>query len=152
MPDPSPRAVVEAYLQATNNTDWDRLAELLDPDYIEDYPQSGERIRGRENAIAIRRSFPGLDDSREPLRQRLLLGGEEHWALAPNFTAIRVTGTGETVTSLARARYPDGYWYIVYIATVQDGRIKRATALFAPLFDPPEWRQALTERMPEGER
>jgi hypothetical protein len=82
----------------------------------------------------------------------LIVGGEEGWALAPNFTAIRVAAAGDTVTAVTRSVYPDGPWYVVYIGTVERGRIRRATAIFGAPFDAAEWRAAWVERIPEDER
>lgn len=129
--------------------DWDRVTELLHPDYVEDYPQSGERIRGRKNAVAVRRDYPG---GRSTERMEMVVGGEDRWALAPNFTAIRVAAAGDSVTAVVRARYPDGYWYITLIATVGAGQITRATVVFGKAFDPPAWRAGMVEAMPSQDR
>ena len=155
MPEPTPREVLDNYVKAINAGDWELMREVLAPDYIEDYPQSGERVRGRENAIAVRSRYPrprtsppeGFASGAE-----LVVGGEERWALAPNFTAIRVTAQGDTLTALVRAVYPDGPWYVVYIATIDAGQIRRATLIFGALFDAPVWRALWTERMPDRER
>ena len=38
------------------------LAELADAEIVLEYPQSGERIKGRENNLAILENYPGLPD------------------------------------------------------------------------------------------
>ena len=52
------RAIIELYGKALS---FDLLAELLAEDYLEEYPQSGETVRGRDNLIAIIQNYPGLD-------------------------------------------------------------------------------------------
>jgi hypothetical protein len=155
MAERTPREVIEAYVDAMSRADWALLREVLAEDYIEDYPQSGERVRGRENAVAIRGRGRQAEMAAAgaPLsRMELVVGGEERWALAPNFTAIRTTSGGDTITSLVRAMYPDGEWYVAYIGTVEHGQIQHATMVFGPLFSAPEWRKHLVERIPERER
>ena len=155
MPDRTPREVIDAYGDAMNRADWALLRELLAEDYVEDYPQSGERIRGRENAIAVRNhARPDASSEKGGLRSRaeLTIGGEERWALAPNFTAIRTTAEGDVITSLIRAEYPGGEWYVVFIGTVERGQIHHATMVFGPLFEAPEWRRSLVEPIPDRER
>jgi hypothetical protein len=151
----TPRQVIDAYMDAMNRADWGALRRLFAPDYVEDYPQSGERIRGAEHAVLVRSNFPRKDMASVPspvVGPAVLLGGEERWMLAPNFTAIRVDAEGDTVTSIARSRYPDGLWFVVYIGKVANGQIQRATAFFAQEFEPAPWRAALVERIPEAER
>src|SRR3954465_973841 len=52
------------------------LNELASDDFIQDWPQSGERIRGRENAKAINDNYPQMTGS------------------TPRFTLPRITGAG----------------------------------------------------------
>jgi hypothetical protein len=151
----TPREVIEAYVDAMARADWALLRSILADDYVEDYPQSGERVRGREHAVAVRshgRPEPPHDGAPALSRTELVVGGEERWALAPNFTAIRTTSGGDTITSLVRAMYQDGEWYVVFIGTVEDGQIHHATMVFGPLFEAPEWRKPLVEPLPERDR
>jgi ketosteroid isomerase-like protein len=155
MAERTPRQVIDAYIDAMNRADWDALRQLFADDYVEEYPQSGERIRGPENAVRVRANFPRTDMDSVPspmVGARMTVGGEERWALAPNFTAIRVSADGDLVTSVARAIYPEGPWYVVYIGRIAAGKITRATAFFAQVFEPPPWRAPWVERIPESER
>jgi hypothetical protein len=155
MTDRTARQVIEAYADAMNRADWDLLRTLLADDYVEDYPQSGERVRGRENAIAVRsyqRPEQAVAADGSMTVAELLVGGEERWALAPNFTAIRTTSGNDTITSVVRATYPDGLWYVVFIGDVDRGQIHHATMVFGPMFASPEWRRPFVERLPERER
>src|SRR5438477_12000761 len=44
--DKSNREVVERYIRATMEQDFETEAQLRDPDFVMEFPQSGERIRG----------------------------------------------------------------------------------------------------------
>jgi hypothetical protein len=51
------RDILERYLQA-----FGRLAtidDLLHDDYVEEHPQSGERIRGKHNSRVVGENYPG---------------------------------------------------------------------------------------------
>jgi hypothetical protein len=53
------RGALERYPQVWfESQDIDTAADLLHDDYIEEYPQSGERIRGKDNARAIYDNHP----------------------------------------------------------------------------------------------
>jgi hypothetical protein len=41
-----------------NTNDWRAVSALLHDDYVLVWPQSGERIRGRENFIAVNACYP----------------------------------------------------------------------------------------------
>ena len=49
---------IERYFQAFERRDLDASAGLMHDDYIEEFPQSGERIRGKQNARSILEGFP----------------------------------------------------------------------------------------------
>ena len=56
------RALVDRWVEALRDTDLDLLAEILHPDFVEIYPQSGELIRGLEKLKAIVSAYPGLPE------------------------------------------------------------------------------------------
>ena len=47
------RTVVEQFVQAMIKNDVEAQDRLLSDDFVEDYPQSGEHIRGKDNRRAI---------------------------------------------------------------------------------------------------
>ncbi len=148
MAERSPRELGELYTRAINGRDWAVLESLLHPDYHVDFPQSGERIRGFANIRSMLEDYPGGLElaSAEPVS---VIGGDEKWAVAPNFAMIRVTGTAEMFTTVTRATYPDGTkWYVVALVHAEGGRMRSATVYFAPDFPAPEWRQHISERIP----
>jgi len=135
------RDIVERYLAALP-ADLGTLTSLQHQDFVEEWPQSGERIKGSENFKAIQQRYP--DTTSE---SRRLIGTEDLWTLAATFTPIRVFGAGDTFTALTLARYPDGSQYhVVSILEVRDGLIWKVTTFFAAPFDAPTWRAEWVER------
>jgi hypothetical protein len=135
--------VVRAYMQALVVNDADELARLRDPDWVLDYPQSGERIRGHANDRAIADHYPGGLPEVDPGR---FVGSEDRWVVTPSFTYERVAGSGDTWWVEGTARYPDGStWYVASLYRMRAGRIFRETTYWALPFDPPAWRAAWVE-------
>lgn len=50
--------LVEQFWQTMKANDWRAVGALLHDDYQLTYPQSGERIRGRDNFIALNATYP----------------------------------------------------------------------------------------------
>jgi SnoaL-like domain len=143
VPSPQPRAVFEAFIQALNRGDAAALRGLVHPDYIETYPQSGERIRGVENLRAIIEGYPGGYEDKGTDR---VVGSEDRWVMTPAFTLLRIEGAGDTFTGVQKIRYPDGNeWYAVSIGEIRDGRVWRMQTFFAQPFEAPAWRSSWVE-------
>jgi hypothetical protein len=103
--------------------------EIRHDDYTMEMPQSGERIRGRENMRAFQRSF--ADYSTPPnIRLRRVTVREGLWILE----GVNDYGEGRIFT-------------VVAIFELKDGRIWRDTRYYAEPFDAPPWRADLVERM-----
>lgn len=146
MPDRTAREFSEAWAAMLSAADYDRLTELLHPDCVHEYPQSGERLVGLANIRAVFENYPGglglLD--RELVR---VTGDTEQWAMAPNFTVVRTSGGAGSYASAIKAHYPDGSeWYVISMFELVDGRQKRASLFFAQVFDAPEWRRPFAEQ------
>ena len=62
-------AIAEAMWDRLAAEDWDGVRALLHDDYVQEWPQSGERIEGPEDAIAINRQLPrrDADDAQAPV-------------------------------------------------------------------------------------
>ncbi len=147
MPERTPQELVELRNAAMNTQDWDALEALTHPEYVEEYPQSGERIRGRANVRAILENYPGgLVKGR--VHSSAVYGAEDRWLVAPNFSVVRVTGTGDVYTAVISANYPDdSHWFIVSLFRMTDGMTRSATTYFAPDFPAPDWRAGFVERV-----
>jgi ketosteroid isomerase-like protein len=139
----SHREVVDKLYKAINARDWDATAALLDPDYIYEMPQSGERIRGINNNREMNENYPGLPVG-ETMR---VTGSEDRWVNTPAFTVLKIAGTGDDYIAESRVKYPDGnVWYSVDMFHFRAGKILRQTAYYAPSLEPAEWRARWVER------
>lgn len=145
MGEQSNRQVVERYVNALVD-DLDTLEDLQHPDFIEEFPQSGERIRGRENFRKIHENYP--EGTPEVARSRALVGSEDRWVTTPSFTLLRVAGSGDIYTYVANGLYPDGSeWYSISLIEMRDGKIFKSTTYFAQPFEAPEWRSKWVEKI-----
>jgi hypothetical protein len=61
------RQKLDQWYKALNTQQFQELAALLgeiaDSDVVLEYPQSGERIKGRENNLAVLKNYPGLPNA-----------------------------------------------------------------------------------------
>jgi hypothetical protein len=98
-------------------------------DYAMEMPQSGERIRGRENMRAFQRAFG--DHSTPPtIRIRRVLVRDGLWVME----AVNDYGEGRVFN-------------ITQIVELRDGKMWRDTRYYAEPFEAPEWRARWVERM-----
>lgn len=103
--------------------------EIRHDDYVMEMPQSGERIRGRENMREFQRSF--ADNSTPPtIHPRRVTVRNGLWILE----GVNDYGEGRLFT-------------VVAIFELKDGKIWRDTRYYAEPFDAPQWRASLVERM-----
>lgn len=133
------RTIVERYVSALSTNDWDAVAALQHADFVEEYPQSGERIRGKENYRAVMENHPSI--VKHGVSTRSIAGSEDRWAMSPSFTLHRIEGSGDTYVFEAEVSYSDQEnIHLVAVLKLVDGQIARSTAYFAAPFDAPEWR------------
>ncbi|MEO5919467.1 MAG: nuclear transport factor 2 family protein, partial [Candidatus Limnocylindrales bacterium] len=89
------------------------------------WPQSGERFRGRDNALAAGRTQPEMPT---PAGELLLLGCGDVWV------------------SMVPLRYREEVHHDVGVFELRDGLIARTTEYFGAPFPAPEARARFTER------
>jgi ketosteroid isomerase-like protein len=119
------RDAIERFFDAFERQDLDAFSELLHDDYVEEYPQSGERIRGKQNVRIILESHPGL-----------LQMTDHSYVLSGDLGVIKMT-----------LDYNGNRVYACEIVDFEGGKIKRVRAYFAEPFEAPEWRAQWVERM-----
>jgi hypothetical protein len=133
--------LIQRVVAALNAGDYDEYEKLLTDDYLEEYPQSGEVIRGRKNSRAIREHYPGGPLQGGDRATARLAATDARWVRTPAFTVVRIEGTGNVGAGALRTRYPDGsLWWVVIFYELRGDRIARGTFFFAREFAPPEWR------------
>ena len=146
MTDPSGRAIVERYARALGDKDYDALALLLADDYVDEMPQSGERVRGKANQLALVHNYPGGVGTIEPKSTRLV-SAEDRWVLTPSFTVLRIEGSGDVYTYVGAATYANGEtWQMIQIVELHQGKVARTTSWYAAPFEAPAWRAGFVER------
>jgi limonene-1,2-epoxide hydrolase len=119
--------IAESFWDALARSDWDTAAGLLHDDYVEEWPQSGERIVGRDDALAINRNFPGG---------------------LPSMQVRRAVSDGDLAVLEVALTYVDGsVWQGVSIMEIRDGAIAKQTDYFAQPFEAPQWRAQWVTRM-----
>jgi SnoaL-like domain len=119
------RDAIERYFEAFERQDLDAMEKLLHEDYVEEFPQSGESIRGKQNWRSVIENYPGL----------------------PNMTDHSYVLSGDLGVLKMTLEYDGNRIYACEILDFEDGKIKRARAYFAEPFDAPEWRSQWVERM-----
>ena len=103
--------------------------EIAADDFVEEWPQSGERIRGRDNAKAINDNYPAMTVESSPTMSLRRISGEgAHWVIEGTIDY----GDGTPVS-------------YVGIAELRDGKLARITEYFGNPFKAPEWRAKWVE-------
>lgn len=125
-PDARIRAAIEEHWRASERGDTEAEHAVYAGDAILDYPQSGERFRGREVISAQRGGHPA----------------------SRHFTVLRITGTGNLWVSECVITYDGVPTYSVSIMEFAYGHVVHESQYFADPFGAPPWRAALAEPMP----
>jgi ketosteroid isomerase-like protein len=146
--DRRPPEAIDRFFRAFNAKRFHELAAILadvtDAEVIQEWPQSGERIRGRENILALLENYPGLPDA----SVQAVRGAEDKWVLTPSWTPLRITGTGDHYTVEGRVAYPNGeVWNFVDVMEFRDGKLIKLTEYFAPPSPAAEWRARWVEKI-----
>jgi SnoaL-like domain len=121
------RATIEAHWRASEDADAAAEHAMYAEDAVLDYPQSGERFRGRATIAAQRTGHPA----------------ERH------FTVLRITGGDNMWVSECVITYDGAPTYSISIMEIADGLVAHETQYFADPFDAPASRTAIAERMPD---
>lgn len=125
MQDRAIRAALDHHWAASDANDFEAEHQLYREDAVLEYPQSGERIRGR----------PGIQASRtaQPNRKR--------------FTVRRITGAGDLWITEYILTYDGQPSYVVSIMEFRDGKVAREIQYFGDPFEPGPSRAPWVERM-----
>jgi ketosteroid isomerase-like protein len=117
--------VIARFVGAVESGDLETAAELAHDDIEMYWPQSGERFRGKENALkAMRATEVKPEPAGEP----------------------RVVGAGDVFAMTMPLRYGEEVWHYVGVFELEDGRIRRTTEFFGAPFPASEARAPYAER------
>ena len=112
------RDALERLVRAFQERDVVAIADLVHDDIVEEYPQSGETIRGKQNYLNVFENIP----------------------LMPNVLEYRLTLSGELAIAERTVEYGGNRSYNTAITEMEDGKVKRARQYFAVPFEAPQWR------------
>jgi hypothetical protein len=119
------RAALDEHWAASDANDFETEHLIYHEDAVLDYPQSGERTRGRRN-IQKQRS---IQPSKKRFTVRRIIGGADLWV-----TEFILTYDGKPS-------------YTVSIMEFRDDKVARETQYFADPFVAPAWCAQWVERM-----
>jgi hypothetical protein len=118
------RELVERFFAASERGDMAAVAAMVDDDMVMEWPQSGERFRGRDN----------------------VLGAMAAVEVKPQFAgAPRLIGSGPLWVLMVPLRYGDDVLQYVAVLELERGRIRQATGYWGAPFPAQGSRAAFTE-------
>jgi hypothetical protein len=126
MKDQETRAALDRHWAASDANDFEVEHDIYREDAVLEYPQSGERIRGRRKIQSSRAA--------QPNRKR--------------FTVRRIIGAGDLWVTECVLTYDERPSYTVSIMEFLDGKVARETQYFGDPFEPGPSRAQWVERMP----
>ena len=121
------RAALDAHWQASAAGDLNAEHAIYDDNSICDYPQSGERIVGRNNLQALRGHHPGKPAG---FHVRRIIGQGNLW-----ITEYTITYQGQPA-------------FTVSIMEFRDDKVVHETQYFSDPFAAPAWRKQGVQQMP----
>jgi SnoaL-like domain len=125
MDDQTVRAALQRHWDASDASNFEVEHDIYREDAVLDYPQSGERIRGRHNIQESRTVQPNTK----------------------RFKVRRMIGSGDLWITEYILTYDDVPSYVVSIMEFREGRVAHETQYFADRFDPSTSRSHLVERV-----
>ena len=126
MGDRETRSALDRHWAASDANDFEAEHQIYREDAVLEYPQSGERIRGRRNIH--------LSRAAQPSRKR--------------FTVRRIIGAGDLWVTEYVLTYDGRPSYTVSIMEFSDGKVARETQFFGDPFEPGASRARWVELMP----
>ena len=126
MDDREIRAALDRHWSASDANDFETEHQIYREDAVLDYPQSGERIRGRRKIQASRAAQPNQKQ----------------------FAVRRIVGAGDLWVTEFVLTYDGRPFYTVSIMEFLDGKVARETQYFGDPFAPGPSRAQWVERMP----
>lgn len=121
----SAAGIVTGFWAAMNSNDFAAAASWLHEDFVLEWPQSAERVRGRANFSALNSAYPAAGPWR--------------------FTINRLVSDGALVVTDVSVTDGVTFARAITFSEVRDGLIRRQTEYWPDPFPAPEWRAAWTE-------
>jgi len=119
------RAALDRHWAASDANEFEAEHDIYREDAVLDYPQSGERIRGRRNILSSRAAQPNQK----------------------RFTVRRIIGAGDLWVTEFVLSYDGRPSYTVSIMEFIDGKVAHETQYFSDAFEPGPSRAQWVERI-----
>jgi ketosteroid isomerase-like protein len=120
------RATLERMLTALYAGRIDEATAAMADDALVEWPQSGERMVGKQACTMVYKNYPGG---------------------SPAYQLRRISGGGDLFVVEAVGRYGADTVYTTSIVEFRNGKIAKQTDYFANPFEAPPWRAGWVERM-----
>jgi hypothetical protein len=126
------RGLIQAHFDASTvsapgggpGDDIARASEIYAEDAVVEWPQSGERLRGKENIVGFRSSYPARQE----------------------FEVQRISGSGDLWVTEYTIRYDGRPVMAVGLGEFRGEKVVRERIYFAEPLDAPSWRAGWVER------
>jgi ketosteroid isomerase-like protein len=125
MEDEKIRAALDHHWAASDASDFEAEHQIYRDDAVLEYPQSGERIRGRRGIQSSRTAQPNTK----------------------HFTVRRIVGAGDLWVTEFVLTYDGQPSYTVSIMEFKEGKVARETQYFGDAFEPGPSRAQWVEKM-----
>jgi hypothetical protein len=121
----SGEATITRFMEAVERGDFETVTSLAAEDIVMEWPQSGERFRGRENALgAVSAQTEKPEIAGEP----------------------RLVGSGDVWVIMMPLRYGEEIHHYVGVFELEGGKIRRTTEYFGAPFPAQEFRAQYVDR------
>ena len=114
------KQILENFWATMETNDFHAASQLLHDDYALDWPQSGERILGRENFAAINTNYPA----------------EGKW----HFEINHIVAEGDVVVTDVSVTEGKITGRAITFSTIRDGKIWKQVEFWPDPFEAPAWR------------
>lgn len=121
------KRIVADFWAAMQTNDFKAASEFLHDGYILEWPQSGERIRGRANFVAVNENYPAQG------RWEFIV----HQIVAED---DKVVSDVDVTDGVVTAR-------VITFSTVRDGKILHQIEFWPDPFEPAAWRAQWVEQI-----
>ncbi len=123
----NPKQLVELFWQTMESNDFYAVAQLLHDDFVLEWVQSGERIRGRENFAKLNTAYPT----------------QGTW----HFTINHIIADGDQVVTDVSVTDGTLHDRVITFSTIRDGKIWKQVEFWPEPFAAPEWRAQWVEQI-----
>jgi hypothetical protein len=120
------RAALDRHWSASAAGDLTAEHEIYEENAVCEYPQSGERICGKENLKSLRGHHPGRP---------------------AGFSVRRISGSGNLWVTEYMINYKGKPVYTVSIMEFEEGKCRHESQYFGDPFDAPAWRAQWVEQV-----